>query len=107
MPNISNLLLGVAALHPPKGFGTQPSRLAARNYTKDLSQVKMGIRRHFAEQQFNGTKCRDGSKADIRGVEPMSAITPKATVIADMGSPEGGAILREKVSRCGSDAAGQ
>jgi hypothetical protein len=42
----------------------------------------MGLSHHFAKQQSNGTKCRNGSKADIQGVEPMSAITPKATGIA-------------------------
>jgi len=48
-----------------------------------------------------------GQKPTFGAWNQMSAITPKATVIANMGRPEGGAILREKVSRCGSDAAGQ
>jgi hypothetical protein len=39
---------------------------------------------HFALQQSEAGNVRYGSKADIRGVEPMSAITPKATVKADM-----------------------
>jgi hypothetical protein len=42
----------------------------------------MGFNGRFAQQQFLARDVRYGSKADIQGVEPMSAITPKATVIA-------------------------
>jgi len=43
---------------------------------------EMGCRRHFAKQQFSGTKCRYGSKADIGGLGPMSVVTPKGTAMA-------------------------
>ena len=43
----------------------------------------------LASQQFSVPNVGYGSKADIPGVEPMSAITPKATAKADMAEPGG------------------
>ena len=47
-----------------------------------LGMRGMGFHGRFAQQQTETTNVRFGSKADIQGVEPMSAITPKATAIA-------------------------
>ena len=44
----------------------------------------MGFHGRFAQQQSETTNVRFGSKSDIQGVEPMSAITPKATAKADI-----------------------
>jgi hypothetical protein len=46
----------------------------------------MGFGGHFAQQQIQTANVRFGSKADIAGMEPMSAITPKATAIATGGT---------------------
>jgi hypothetical protein len=45
---------------------------------------EMGFRGQFTGQQSETGDVRFGSKADIRVLEPMSAITPKATEIADI-----------------------
>jgi len=49
-----------------------------------LGMRGMGFHGRFAQQQSETTNVRFGSKADIQGVEPMSAITPKATAKADI-----------------------
>jgi len=49
-----------------------------------LGMRGMGFHSRFAQQQSETTNVRFGSKADIQGVEPMSAITPKATAKADI-----------------------
>jgi len=46
----------------------------------------MGLRNHFAQQQFSVANGRYGSKADIQGVEPMSAITPQSDRNSDMAN---------------------
>ena len=49
-----------------------------------LGMRGMGFHGRFAQQQSETTNVRFWSKADIQGVEPMSAITPKATAKADI-----------------------
>src|SRR5215472_8381209 len=51
---------------------TSPKWIRARNYDR-----RNGLRGHVAQQQLDALNVRIGSKADIQGVEPMSAITPK------------------------------
>jgi hypothetical protein len=43
---------------------------------------EMGFSVHIAEQQFDGPKRRNGSKASFRALGPMSALPPKATAFA-------------------------
>jgi hypothetical protein len=51
---------------------------------------EMGFRGYVAEQHCRAADVCFGSKADITSVEPMSAITPKATAKADMDRPGDG-----------------
>jgi hypothetical protein len=54
----------------------------AEEKTRAFPSEAATTQRQVAEQQSWGANVRFGSKADIQGVEPMSAITPKATAIA-------------------------